>query len=338
MPITKATSNVINLDKDVTINGITAGRGISNQLTNTVFGVNALSGTSSGITQCVAIGYEALKDFNDTALDGHTAVGYQAAKFVTGTFPVTAIGSRALRVATSASTSTAVGNNSLYNATTGSGNTAIGDSTMGQITTGVRNTAVGKGSGFGGGTGAVNTSCFGSDSAVTGNNQVQLGDSATTTYVYGTVQNRSDIRDKADIRDTQLGLDFIKELRPVDYKYDLREDYRPEMPQIPDSNATEEEKAAYEVAKAKWIEDSKLENITHDGSKKRTRYHHGLIAQEVKAVIDAKGIDFGGYQDHKIKGGDDVLSIGYDELIAPMIKAIQELSAEVASLKAQLNP
>ena len=48
-----------------------------------------------------------------------------------------------------------------------------------------------------------------------------------------------------------------------------------------------------------------------------------------------KGIDFGGFQDHKVKGGDDVLSIGYEELIAPLIKAVQELSAEVAALKAK---
>src|SRR3546814_13145999 len=60
---------------------------------------------------------------------------------------------------------------------------------------------------------------------ISGANQVQLGDSATTSYVYGTVQNRSDARDKADIRDTQLGLDFIKALRPVDYRWDMREDY-----------------------------------------------------------------------------------------------------------------
>jgi hypothetical protein len=55
----------------------------------------------------------------------------------------------------------------------------------------------------------------------------------------------------------------------------------------------------------------------------------------VKAVLDAKGIDFGGFQDHSVKGGDDVLSIGYEELIAPMLKAIQELSAEVAALKSK---
>ena len=36
--------------------------------------------------------------------------------------------------------------------------------------------------------------------------------------------------------------------------------------------------------------------------------------------------DFGGYQDHKVAGGEDVLSIGYDELIGPLIKALQEVN------------
>src|SRR3546814_18058577 len=66
------------------------------------------------------------------------------------------------------------------------------------------------------------------------------------------------------------------------------------------------------------------------GSEKRARFHHGLIAQEVAA----SGYDFGGLQDHSIKGGDDVLSIGYDELIGPLIKAVKELSAEVYALRA----
>ena len=70
-----------------------------------------------------------------------------------------------------------------------------------------------------------------------------------------------------------------------------------------------------------------------DGSKKRNRLHQGLIAQEVKSVMDELGVDFGGYQDHSINGGNDVQSIGYQELIAPMIKAIQELSARVEQLE-----
>ena len=166
---------------------------------------------------------------------------------------------------------------------------------------------------------------------------MQLGDSATTTYVYGTVQNRSDIRDKADVRDTILGLDFIKSLRPVDYKWDMRDDYKPErpdikMPEVSDENY-EELKAEYDRIIAEWLEACKHENIKRDGSKKRSRYHQGFIAQEVQAL----DVDFGGLQDHSIKGGHDVLSIGYDEIIAPLVKAVQEQQAMIDSLKLRIE-
>ena len=84
---------------------------------------------------------------------------------------------------------------------------------------------------------------------------------------------------------------------------------------------------------AAWIESNKLANITHNGSKTRTRYHHGLIAQEVQQVLIDNAIDCAAFQDHKLAGGDDVLTIGYGELIAPMIKAIQELKAEFDAYK-----
>ena len=163
---------------------------------------------------------------------------------------------------------------------------------------------------------------------------MQLGNSLTTTYAYGAVQGRSDIRDKADVRDTTLGLDFIMALRPVDFKWDLRESYNTPPPVVPSSEATEEEKANYKLQLEQWAQANDINNIVHDGTHKRSRYHHGLIAQEVKQVLDDKGIDFGGYQDHAIKGGKDVKSIGYNELIAPLIKAIQELKKEFDEYKA----
>jgi hypothetical protein len=88
-------------------------------------------------------------------------------------------------------------------------------------------------------------------------------------------------------------------LRPVDYKWNYREDYVDE----------------------------------NDGSKTRNRYHHGLIAQEVEAVIQETTIDFGGLQHHSINGGKDVYSLAYDEFIGPLIKSIQELSNETQMLK-----
>jgi hypothetical protein len=156
-----------------------------------------------------------------------------------------------------------------------------------------------------------------------------LGDSNTNVYAAGTsIQFRSDSRDKAEIRDTILGLDFINKLRPVDYKWDLREDYR-EIVDLKDlndlnnlNNSNIDSQKTFEI-----IEHEK------DGSKIRNRFHHGLIAQEIEQVIKENNIDFGGFQDHKINGGSDVLTIGYSELFAPLIKAIQELSIEIKNLK-----
>jgi hypothetical protein len=229
---------------------------------------------------------------------------------------------------------TAIGHSASVQNISGHSNTAVGISALNNNTNANLNTAIGAEC-LSIATNFSNCSGIGYAAQVTGGNQVQVGNSATTTYAYGAVQDRSDIRDKADVRDTELGLEFVNALRPVDFKWDMREDYRPVAPVAPSPEATDEEKAAYKIAQDKWLEDVKLANITHDGSKKRNRFHHGLIAQEVKAVLDAKGIDFGGFQDHSVKGGDDVVSIGYVELIAPMLKAIQELSAKVAELEAK---
>ena len=175
---------------------------------------------------------------------------------------------------------------------------------------------------------------LGSNTAVTSANQVQLGSSATTTYAYGAVQDRSDVRDKADIQDCTLGLGFINALRPVKYKWDYREDYAREL--FPLLNREDyESDEAYQSALEQQQNDrcAFFQNPVKDGSKTRSREHHGLIAQEFKQVLDNLGIDHAAYQDHSVSGGMDVKSIGYAELIPNLIKAIQEISAKVESLE-----
>jgi hypothetical protein len=281
----------------ITSNGVTLGRGGGNISTNTAIGSGALSLNTTGSNN-------------------------------------TASGAGALQNNTIGIQNSAYGRQSMQSNTIGINNTAIGHAALQFNETGVNNTAIGRIALFNN-VSWDNTTGVGSNSQVTGSNQVQLGDAGTTTYAYGAVQNRSDVRDKSDVRDTELGLEFVNALRPVDFKWDIREDYRPEAPAKPSTDATNEEKAAYKIAQDKWLEDVKLANITHNGFKKRKRFHHGLIAQEVKAVLDAKNIDFGGFQDHSLNGGDDVLSIGYDELIAPLIKAVQELSAKIEILESK---
>jgi hypothetical protein len=312
---------------DAVFNTIGIGLGGGNVPTNTAVGSNVMLSNTTGYGN-TAVGVNAIA-INSTG-HSNTAVGNMALASNDFGARNTAVGQSALPSARSYG-NTAVGYKALFSNTSAQYNTAVGEGALQSCVSGWSNAAVGVYA-LSSLTTYQNCAGLGSGAQVTGSNQNQIGDSGTTTYVYGTVQNRSDLRDKADIRDTRLGLEFIEALRPVDYRWDMREDYRPEAPERPSDDATDAEKAAYEAAKTKWLADVKLSNITRDGSKKRSRYHHGLIAQEVKAILDAKGIDFGGFQDHSIAGGDDVLSIGYDELIAPMIKAIQELSARVAAL------
>jgi hypothetical protein len=64
------------------------------------------------------------------------------------------------------------------------------------------------------------------------------------------------------------------------------------------------------------------------------RWHYGLIAQDVKSSIDkASVIDFGGWVLDDIKNPDSSQALRYEEFIAPLIKAVQELSARVKALE-----
>jgi len=299
---------------NATIAGITIGTGAGGSF-NTSLGQSSLGSTTTNGNENTSVGYLSMRS-NTTGLS-NSALGYFTLYSNTTGSVNCAFGKYSLYSNVSGSDNSAFGYATLFSAaTTGSRNSAFGSNAL-YLSSGSANTAVGYNA-LSSNAAYVNSTGLGANAAVAGSNQVQLGDSATRAYAYGAVIDRSDIRDKTDVKDTILGLEFIKELRPVDFKWDMREDYKPSFDKDADP------------------EIYKLANITHDGSKKRNRYHHGLIAQEVKEVIDRNGIDFGGYQDYKIKGGDDVLGIGYTELIAPMIKAIQQLSAKVDSLEAQL--
>jgi hypothetical protein len=103
----------------------------------------------------------------------------------------------------------------------------------------------------------------------------------------------SDSRLKEAIKPTALGLDFINDLNPVSYK---------------------------------WID-------KREGSGKPDQTHYGIIAQEVIETLKKYGIDslddFGGIH------GDEETYYGarYQEFIPILMKAVQELSAEIKELK-----
>lgn len=323
---------------------------------NVAVGKDALSGNQNGgVNVCVGIYAQSLNSVNQVTAIGagalqvnqsnqNVGVGFSSLNKNTTGSTNTAVGVGSSYNCTTGSNNTSVGANSLFSCTSQSGNTAIGAGALNVFNTGENNTALGyNAAAFV--INPTNTTSLGYNATPTASNQVRLGDTNITAVV-SQVGSWSDGRDKAEVRNTILGLDFIKAIRPVDYKWDYREDYIPEFTKkepLAPLNATEEEKSKYNQEKEQYEKDLKeyldkrnLSKIVKDGSKIRTRYHHGVIAQEIKTILDEKRIDFGGYQDHKIKGGEDVLTIGYTEFIGPMIKAIQEQQAMIDDLKQQI--
>ena len=130
------------------------------------------------------------------------------------------------------------------------------------------------------------------------------GEVWSAVWVQGAVLNGSDERIKKDIQNSDLGLEFINNLRPVKYKFKNRQNVIS-------------------------FDENGNETITPTEG---VRYHYGLIAQEVKNILGDK--DFAGYVYDKET---DSHWLRYEEFISPMIKSIQALSLENDYLKNKLE-
>jgi len=129
-------------------------------------------------------------------------------------------------------------------------------------------------------------------------------------YTHDAGVHTSDERLKENIQSSALGLDFINQLTPRSYKWK-------------DQNVD------------KHDDDG---NVIGSSVQTHTRTHYGLIAQEVKTVMDNNNItptDFAGWIEND--DVDQTQGLRYSELIAPMIKAIQELKSEVDTLRARVD-
>ena len=109
-------------------------------------------------------------------------------------------------------------------------NVSIGGKAGKEITTGSYNTNIGYGAGWHATaltTGSSNTSIGYNayNTSPTVSNQFTLGYSNITNLRCNdtSISSLSDERDKTDIQDTTLGLDFIKDVRPVDFTWDRRD-------------------------------------------------------------------------------------------------------------------
>ena len=277
---------------------------------NSALGFNTMSNFSQSN---VAIGDSALETLQDG--NDNVAIGRGALDDLVDGSSIVAIGANALGNIVdvpsplSIDSQVAIGLDALSNLTSGSLNVALGASALQFAQDGTGASSLTRSTGIG------------YDSRVSGSDQLQLGRSGTTVYGASTYNVRSDRRDKTDIQGTDLGLNFITKLKPVKYRWNMRDDYFAE-----DENG-------------KLLTDEKgnLVPIERDGSKKRKRLHEGFIAQDVKEVLDELGTDFAGYQDHKINGGCDVLTLGYEQFIGPIVKAMQEQQQIIEGLQKEIK-
>lgn len=134
----------------------------------------------------------------------------------------------------------------------------------------------------------------------------------------GGVSTTSDQRLKKDIQDSTLGLNFIKALRPVSYKF------------------ISGGKVYKDNAQKEFIDGVIVEPEMVDRPGQRT--HWGFLAQNVKEAIDQCGaIDFAGWQLDDPSDPDSGQSLVHHQFIGPITKSIQELSDMVELLQQEVN-
>jgi hypothetical protein len=326
----------------------------------TALGHNTLGSNTTGANN-TAVGNAAL-NVNTTGAS-NTAVGRQALVANTTASNNTAVGVASLLNNTTGATNSALGVSSLRNNTSGSSNVAFGVSALESNTTASNNTAVGYQAGYSTTTGTGNNQFFGSQAGygvTTGDSNVMIGTAAgysTTATTTGTANTyignasrganagstreitigfnlsgngsntcaigsdngkiysnftinatwtqTSDGRMKTNVQNDSLGLSFINRLRPVKFTW------KP-------SNELEQDNPYY-------AEENKRDTTT---------VIHGLIAQDVKAALDAEGVDtFAGWD----MGADGIQAVSREMFVTPLIKAIQELSAKNDALTARIE-
>lgn len=150
----------------------------------------------------------------------------------------------------------------------------------------------------------------------------------------------SDLRLKTAIRDSELGLEFINKLRPVTYKWieGAKEEVleEKEIEHLGPNDVVDK----VDVVKVPKVigKDSLGKDIVETISIEGKRRHAGFLAQEVKQVLDDLEVeDFGGWVSDNIDDPEAMQSLRYEQFVAPLTKAVQELSDMVESLQQEIN-
>ena len=167
-------------NSDISVNGLTIGKGTGQNDQNTAIGAGALNSSGANGTRNTAVGYLALKDYRGTSFDNNTGVGYFNMIGLTTGYGNTSIGAETMFNVGAASNNTGIGNQSLIN-TSGNNNVGVGARSGDGLTTGSNNTFLGTQARTNSNTGTIsNATAIGSEAIVTTSNTIQLGNSSVT--------------------------------------------------------------------------------------------------------------------------------------------------------------
>ena len=264
------------------------------------------------------VGYGALGGGDDTVANNianhNTAIGYLACGGAT-------IGSDGTAV--TSTNCVAIGHEALDSITSGYSCVAVGKDAGDAISSGAFNIVIGTGADVSTGA-AENQTAIGHGAIGIGNNYAVIGNSATTRvyaaddvgatlYAGSAVVETSDARIKEDIKDSSLGLGFINQLRAVEYKKRQPVDY--------DESLKKE---------MNWYKNDRKPRVLDELDKNKCRT--GFIAQEVGEILSNMSYD-NNNDIVEIDESNTQQMIAYSKLVPPLVKAIQELSAQVEELK-----
>ncbi|MBI5858996.1 MAG: tail fiber domain-containing protein [Sphingobacteriales bacterium] len=307
---------------------------------NTATGSFALGDNTTG-NENTANGYRAL-DFNTTgsfntangvfALQNNTiglnntATGHQSLRNNTTGSYNTAYGKNALQSNTTGSNNTASGYQALYSNTTGSANNANGEGALGSNTTGDNNTATGEAALGSNTTGSGNTAngYFGLYENTTGSNNTAYGHYAL--YNSGTGSNNTAIGYDAQVPNSavsnqvRIGNTFVT-YAGVEVAWTITSDKRRKAGITQTGLGLDFIKTLNPVSYYR-IKDEK----------KKTEY--GFIAQEVEEALNKAGITNSGIITKDDAG---MYSVRYNDLVAPMVKAIQEQQTIIQNQQKQID-
>lgn len=164
----------------------------------------------------------------------------------------------------------------------------------------------------------------------TANNTYSLGNSTNkfteVWAVNGTIQT-SDKDKKENIKELNLGLDFIMKLKPVSWKWKNEDSYKKKETRY---------KKVYDENN-NFIDFEKEEIEIKVPEKKFKRQHQGLLSSDVKNTLDELKIstnDFAGYIKDSESGEE---ALRYTYFIAPIIKAVQEQQQKIEELKQEIE-